>query len=1487
MTKITYLDQPSKVTYLDESKGTLDTPEIDAFGNEIIRRGKAAFGGIEGAASMVSRLPQMAIGGATALGTGLVTGNWGAVPSVFEDVTEKIPYYKPKTEAGQDFEKMLEFVRSKAGEVGGDQSPGLMTANELAFDIATGIIPLGPAMRGRPKPGGDLIAEARANEVKKAAQPTAEPKITYLDQTPQQLDMGFPREGTIPPDVPSMMERARELTFEQPLQRQIEAAGPQADLFNDRGGQFPGIDRTAEMVRQREAVPYDGLSLVDETPQTRTGTITPETIDFPLRQEVLTRPDVQEIINSYRAEHARMLEEGATQADIARLENAFGEYMQKYGVRNAEEAHGLRRPLYETHAQQLPVQKTDRPNLGQPSKADWTKHEPTAFELGEGPIQLAVDRALSKQAGVFNPGVFVEGFNKAKIALGGAVKLMAFTNRDLSMLPEKVKDYVLSESGIAVKDYAGRGQYLEYGRGGPAFHIVAVDPRNNKPFGIVEFRRKGDYLESDWVTVDPAYRGQGIAKELYTFARELGNDIRASSARTPEGRKMWEAYGKTTKLEVDSRPVLPRLAEPPIRGPKRQEGVIKWQKDPDFEKFKSTLPEYWKKDAKQMYKKYKEMLADTPIKKDEGVRETLSEIPGVKKLLDEYQDNYKSIEELTDTFNQSPDIDGGIIGKTLTYGVLSGGDFVGRVFNSPMVKWGAHKVRSAQREIGRQVADILYNKETGIVPKWQALSKQDKASWSKLVIENEGKRSLSGEELRALGYDQPVIDFYLQTRQALDSMYEYGNAIRVAQGYKPLPKREGYYPAKFLGDFYVTVNKVNPETGMKEIVGLYASDSLREVKGFIKELKNKYQDNYEISPVIEKSRGTNREGFAHAYSVYSDLMRMVETGSPDAQVLQRLIDEYQQQSVKRTAGFFQHEKMKKGIEGSTGRNEFRDQVRNAEDMMRTLQGYTHQLFEYGEFTKIGADFRKLLDQNLFKDKTNTQEYLRWYFDQARGAEGRFAALQNDVIDFVAHQLGFGGSKIRAVGGLARSYLTWNLLSGHNAKFILQQMIQPSQFLAQNLARLRASGIEFTPGQMMDAWASGWTDSLSYRGGRAKGDLKSDLDWATKNHIFDQSVMHDLDNLLTDKGTNIWTLLNGNHTIRVTEQFGRMQVFVTFNKLLKNKLPTKQRLELAGDLTTSLMTDYRPFEMPAMYRMAGPIGTAASSLSRYKHNFFSQLIDFTADWIRSGGKPEKLSPILLTLGVNGLFAGLMGLPGREDLDFLLNILKDYNVVDTNYTQFVLQSKQPDYISHGLVSALTGADLSASLSAGAVLPSEHSLIPLLSKGIKVVGSAFEAASTRTEATTLDFLKEVLPVSAGGLMELAKREGEVVMGRGNEGSVRRSIDPTDAAWIKRYLSMRDLGEAKEKAATFEIKKDEDRRKGRVEKLIKRAYEDARQGENILNKYSEDMQKLNMMPNDLIQGMQRLHRERMTTEAERFGGIPPTSPQQIRKQQELQKYR
>lgn len=91
-------------------------------------------------------------------------------------------------------------------------------------------------------------------------------------------------------------------------------------------------------------------------------------IDFPLRQEVLQRPEIASAIDAFRSEAAQLqkvaenaispaVRQKAAQ-QLAALQEEFAEGMKMLGVENAADAHGLNRPLYESGRTQLPIRQT-------------------------------------------------------------------------------------------------------------------------------------------------------------------------------------------------------------------------------------------------------------------------------------------------------------------------------------------------------------------------------------------------------------------------------------------------------------------------------------------------------------------------------------------------------------------------------------------------------------------------------------------------------------------------------------------------------------------------------------------------------------------------------------------------------------------------------------------------------------------------------------------------------------------------------------------------------------------------------------------------------------------------------------------------------------------------------------------------------------------------------------------------------------------------
>ena len=87
-------------------------------------------------------------------------------------------------------------------------------------------------------------------------------------------------------------------------------------------------------------------------------------------------------------------------------------------------------------------------------------------------------------------------------------------------------------------------------------HTYVKDPQYSdldKDIGYVRFRVKkrsidGEpYLEAGMVHVNEQFRRQGIARLMYQWANELGNEILPSTAQLAPGRAMWQGMGKDIK----------------------------------------------------------------------------------------------------------------------------------------------------------------------------------------------------------------------------------------------------------------------------------------------------------------------------------------------------------------------------------------------------------------------------------------------------------------------------------------------------------------------------------------------------------------------------------------------------------------------------------------------------------------------------------------------------------------------------------------------------------------------------------------------------------------------------------------------------------------------------------------------------------------------------------------------------------------------------
>jgi predicted GNAT family acetyltransferase len=107
------------------------------------------------------------------------------------------------------------------------------------------------------------------------------------------------------------------------------------------------------------------------------------------------------------------------------------------------------------------------------------------------------------------------------------------------------------------KDQRQVGDILLKAQGGSAgrLHVRAFDvsdPGNPIEAGFADFAIRTnaqgeDYLRAYYTFVNKSYRGKGIAKQIYLFVNDIGNDIMPSELQTDLGKQMWRGLSKSIR----------------------------------------------------------------------------------------------------------------------------------------------------------------------------------------------------------------------------------------------------------------------------------------------------------------------------------------------------------------------------------------------------------------------------------------------------------------------------------------------------------------------------------------------------------------------------------------------------------------------------------------------------------------------------------------------------------------------------------------------------------------------------------------------------------------------------------------------------------------------------------------------------------------------------------------------------------------------------
>lgn len=1271
--------------------------------------------------------------------------------------------------------------------------------------------------RGTKPSAADLEAARKARQDSKG-QPPSPPTEYAPTQLELPLEAGFrPGEGPLPVSPTSVPLR----DMRQHVQGDLFDPNPPANLW-------PGNRRAEEMRQQR--LPYEDARLAPELQeglydQMRENTRITEmrgerpTIDFPLRQEAYERDPYPYTLKEEYERHVKNGDEAKAQEVLAEAERYARE---QYGMSVPDKFTGS---LWADKPTALPIEKTTRPDLGVP---------PTAGR-NRGPFEKSqsLNRGKFRQAGTVEfPGgnkklgdspdarfwrLLVKQFEtepELKTAFSTDRELLALNNEEFAavVMDRAVDRYVQNETFRRLRNRQG-----------------GVDE-----FGRIQDGTLYDQIKNE--VMDDFIRGEVPMKLILGQLKETLVDRRA---------------GLFTRADVKGEATP--LAGFTNKGTFKQGGSINFSpKDPEFLKFKDALPEHLKSQAKDLYKQIlkeeaKEAQRAPEVYKGENQLKVLEGVPGLKDWKDTFVPIDLPVAQVKELALKEQDPK--VLSNPLR-DVIPGGKILGAGTKDTMIRWSVHKLDTAFREAFSKINDLILDKKSGYRMAWESLSADEQASAHATILAHEGVKDLSRAELFDLGLSEKEVNAIERYRQVDDQVFALINEARVAIGKEPLERRPGHFPSRFRGDFIVEVKDADGTVVHR--IGDATKDGAERAAAFIKERAPEYTYSEVKHEPLHRIKDSS-----DAQAGYQSLIKMLADEDPRVQALESVYAEYLQKEAYKTLGVRKHFWDKRGVKGFEGGKEWKSAIENAQEGQKSFMNYVDHAVKWAEVVKVMKDLKELLkDADIQKARPETVKWIETYVDNALGRSTRIARFIDNLSSEVIAKTGIGHSlQIKTVREAKKAAMALTLGLG-NFAFSATQLAQVIQAVPPMLLNLQAHGAQVN---MPLAMAKGTMEGfMGYTFGREKLSQvgKEAWEFAKKYGIVEPRFLEDLRSI-TDKTSHTITDMIVWGSMRWPEKIARTQAYMTYVHFLHDAgLKGEQLYKTAADLTDITMVDYRPQERSMLYPQLGTIlGEMANAMTSYKHNQLGQMwmyqqqgksqIPVTMDG--KTGKPDNnrsvgYLPLAAFIGMLGIFTGLIGLPGREDIDtYVIKPINATNILNhpmwdtaagkalnpplAAYKYFnpdepvriptirELMLRIPSFVGFGPASALTGWDWSRKFGGGQYVPDSLFVMDFW-------GGAMESiANIASDPSMTTVMGEVSRTGPGWLRSIGEsyleRNGMAQDPRKLQGMYRRG--PSDR--VARFTGTYSLGESKARHADRAIEERNEFLEHHRGSLIKKA--------------------------------------------------------------------
>lgn len=761
----------------------------------------------------------------------------------------------------------------------------------------------------------------------------------------------------------------------------------------------------------------------------------------------------------------------------------------------------------------------------------------------------------------------------------------------------------------------------------------------------------------------------------------------------------------------------------------------------------------------------------------------LAKTAGTKNFPKEWLD-VTTLEEAKHLAKTEPDIGGGLINLNARRAAagIQGQTIVSGNPLHRYIRYVAGNGRALQANLSQR---LVTNKQDGLAIKLQDLSgKELTATIEALRQGSQNKFKLTPEVLDQLGFNgkqRSFVEAYYKHSQAL---LDAQNASRADLGFKPIEAHEGWFTDVWKGQYKTAVMDKDGD-----VIAFITTDTkLGQQKA--REYYSKKHPGATFGSMLYS--GLNGKKNVDVFSGLNDVLAIIAKNDPKMAEILAKGQEVQKLANNDLFGVSKHELRKSGkVGGSEGNKPWLSRDQNAKEAARAMIDYFETAIEHTALQKPLAEINKiLLDTEI--NQPNAKESLRRYGEHISGKTGDVGKAIDGIFDLVAAipVVGFGSRAPINFLGHVKSAMNRKFM-GFNLGFLGAQILQPAQTWAP-VASMFASKLGLPQHDVMTAFARGsqwalvenlakWYEQPSL--GIAPEYIKIAIAHAEARGIH---AFNELE--LSHRATKTKVARKAGEmadfTVSAGDRMTKLPAFLGLVDMLHigGGIPLKDSLAIAEKGLESGMTNYHPWERPQMYQRLGVLGQFAGGLTTFKHsqaNLYAKTIQ------EAFGKTKDPRSMLMMTGSMVFFAGITGLMGYAEADQLYSKIMELTTGKPRTIREDLLKNLPDFLKNGVLSAASGLNWQAKVSAADMVPDTltKAASPHLEAAGKVVGSVAQAVNDPSNVNIKNAVQELMPT---GLSKLSERlmntdEQGQILGKDGLPKYETPDDPVEAAKVE----------------------------------------------------------------------------------------------------------